>query len=92
VVCRPGGGSGAYGLEGFQIEAGPIDSWENGETGWAVCRPLFTAPVGVSLRLRLSAVLVREDGAWKLIHLHGSYPVPDEVAVGHPEWWEAPAA
>ena len=92
MVCRPGGGSGAYGLEGFEIEAGPIDSWENGETGWAVCRPLFTAPVGVSLRLRLSAVFVREDGAWKLIPLHGSYPVPDEVAVVHPEWWEAPAA
>jgi hypothetical protein len=30
-------------------------------------------------------VFVREDG-WKLIHLQGSYPVPDKVAVEHPEW------
>lgn len=80
---------GAYGLEGVQIDPGPIDAWENGETGWAACRPLFTAPVGVSLRLRFTAVFVREDDSWKLIHLHGSYPVPDEEAVGHPEWWES---
>lgn len=79
---------GAYGLEGFQIDPGPIEGWENGDTGWATCRPLFVSPHGPSLRLRFTAVFVREGGAWKLIHLHGSYPVPDEVAVGHPEWWE----
>jgi hypothetical protein len=31
----------------------------------------------------------QERGGWKLIHLHGSHPVPDEVAVEHPEWWDA---
>jgi hypothetical protein len=82
---------GAYGLEGVLIDPGPIDAWENGDTGWAVCRPLLSIPGGRSFRLRFTAVFVREDG-WKLIHLHGSYPVPDEVAVAHPEWWEdAPA-
>ncbi len=80
---------GAYGLEGFEIEPGPIDAWENGDTGWAACRPLFLAPGGATLRLRFTAVFVREDGAWKLIHLHGSYPVPDELAMSHPEWWSA---
>ncbi len=80
---------GAYGLEGFLIELGEVDAWENGETGWAVAKPVFSVPGGPSLRLRFTAVFVREDGRWKLIHLHGSYPVPDELAMEHPEWWDA---
>ena len=79
---------GAYGLEGVLIEPGHIDAWENGDTGWAVARPQFTIPDGPTFRLRFFAVFVREDDRWKLIHLHGSYPVPDEVAVMHPEWWD----
>jgi ketosteroid isomerase-like protein len=79
---------GAYGLEGVLIEPGRLDAWENGDTGWAVACPQFTIPDGPSFRLRFSAIFVRESGSWKLIHLHGSYPVPDEVAVEHPEWWD----
>jgi hypothetical protein len=79
---------GAYGLEGVLIDPGEIDAWENGETGWAVGTPLFSIPDGPSFRLRFTAVFIRERGGWKLIHLHGSYPVPDEVAIEHPEWWE----
>jgi ketosteroid isomerase-like protein len=78
----------AYGLEGVLIEPGHVEAWENGDTGWAVARPLFSIPDGPSFRLRFTAVFVREGGGWKLVHLHGSYPVPDEVAVEHPEWWE----
>lgn len=78
----------AYGLEGVLIEPGEIEAWENGATGWAVCRPTFSVPGGPSFRLRFTAVFVQEADAWKLIHLHGSYPVPDEVAVEHPEWWQ----
>lgn len=80
---------GAYGLEGVLIDPGPIDAWENGDAGWAVCRPQFSITDGPSFRLRFTGIFVREDGAWKLAHLHGSYPVPDELAVEHPEWWEA---
>ena len=79
----------AYGLEGFEIDPGEIVAWENGDTGWAACRPLFTIPNGPSLRLRFTAVFVHEAGAWKLAQLHGSTPVPDELAVEHPEWWDA---
>jgi ketosteroid isomerase-like protein len=79
---------GAYGLEGILIDPGAVDACENGDTGWAVARPEFTIPGGPSFRLRFTAIFVREDGLWKLIHLHASYPVPDETAVEHPEWWE----
>jgi hypothetical protein len=33
-------------------------------------------------------VFVQERGGWKLVHLHATYPLPDEVAIEHPEWWE----
>jgi hypothetical protein len=79
---------GAYGLEGVGIDPGEILAWENGETGWAIAKPLFSIPDGPSIRLRFTAVFVQERGGWKLIHLHGSYPVPDEVAVEHPQWWD----
>lgn len=78
----------AYGLEGVEIAPGVIEAWENGDTGWAVARPAFSIPDGPSMRLRFTAVFVRETGAWKLIHLHGSFPVPDEVAFTTPQWWD----
>jgi ketosteroid isomerase-like protein len=78
----------AYGLEGVGIDPGEILAWENGETGWAVARPLFSIPDGPSFRLRFTAVFVQERGGWRLVHLHASYPVPDEVAVENPHWWE----
>jgi hypothetical protein len=78
----------AYGVEGFQIDVGDIAAWENGDTGWAAAKPMFGIPGGPSLRLRFTAVFVREAGSWKLAHLHGSYPVPDETAMEHPEWWD----
>jgi len=79
---------GAYGLEGVLIEPGEVLAWDNGETGWAIAQTLFSIPDGTSFRLRFTAVFVQELGSWKLIHLHGSYPVPDQVAIEHPEWWE----
>ena len=79
----------AYGIEGVIIEPGEVLGWENGETGWALAKPLFSIPDGPSFRLRFTAVFIQERGGWRLIHLHGSYPVPDEVAVEHPEWWDA---
>jgi hypothetical protein len=78
----------AFGLEGMLIEPGAILAWENGETGLAIARPSFTIPDGPTIRLRFTAVFIRERDGWKLFHLHGSYPVPDEVALSHPEWWD----
>ena len=80
---------GAYGLPGVLIDPADVEAWENGDTGWASARPQFTIPDGPSFRLRFTAVFLRESGAWKLVQLHASYPVPDEVAIEHPEWWDA---
>jgi ketosteroid isomerase-like protein len=79
---------GAYGLEGFRIEPGAIKAYEHGDLGYAVNTPCFVAPNGATLRLRMTTVFVKEDGTWKLLHMHASMPVPDEVAMEHQtDWW-----
>jgi hypothetical protein len=78
----------AYGIEGLQVDPGDVQAWKSGNIGWAASPVVFSAPdAGFSIRLRFTAIFVREGGAWKLLQLHGSYPVPDEVAAEHPEWW-----
>ena len=57
----------AFGLEGFRIDPGKVEAWENGDTGWAVNTPAFVMPDGVTtMRLRMTTIFVKEDGDWKL--------------------------
>lgn len=80
----------AFGLEQVTIDAGKIKAWEEGTAGWAINAPRFTLPDGSVMRMRMTTVFVKEDGGWRLIHLHGSTPVPDEVYMQHQEeWWPA---
>jgi hypothetical protein len=82
---------GAYGIEGFKIEPGEIRAYEKGDLGYAVNVPRFIAPNGARLKLRMTTIFVHEGGAWKLLHMHASMPVPDEVAMQHQQAWWADA-
>lgn len=78
----------AYGLEQIKIEAGKVQAWEEGTAGWAVNQPQFVLPDGTRMRMRMTTVFVRERGGWRLVHIHGSTPVPDEVYLEHQaDWW-----
>jgi hypothetical protein len=80
----------AYGLERVKIEAGDVQAWEEGTAGWAINKPTFVLPDGTRMRMRMTTIFVLESGGWRLIHLHGSTPVPDEVYLEHQtEWWPA---
>lgn len=41
------------------------------------------------MKARLTAVLHREDGRWKLVHMHVSVGVPDEEVGELQERWSA---
>jgi hypothetical protein len=66
---------------GLRLEGDDPRGYEEGSLGWGVDRPRFVLPDGSTLPTRLTAVLRREDGEWKVVHLHFSVGVPDEEAV-----------
>lgn len=72
-------GTKAWGMEGVGIEPGDPRGWEQGSVAWAVDRPSFV--VGeVRIPIRILAVMLDEDGRYKVATAHFSVGVPDEVA------------
>lgn len=71
-------GKKAWGMEGIGLEPGSPVAWESGDVAWAVDRPAFVAG-DQRVPIRLTAVLVKENGDWKIQHGHFSVGVPDEV-------------
>lgn len=65
-------------LPGLTIKAGDrLRGYAEGDLGWAADQPSFVLPDGTELPVRLSAVFHREEGMWKIVHLHVSFGVPD---------------
>jgi hypothetical protein len=69
---------------GLRLEGDDPRGWEEGSLGWGTDRPRFVLPDGSTLPTRLTAVLRREDGDWKVVHLHFSVGVSDEEAIQPP--------
>lgn len=70
-----------------RLEAFDIQAFADGDWSWAVDRPAFVLPNGMRLPTRLSAVLVRRDAEWLVVHAHFSVAVPDETAVPNAIAW-----
>jgi hypothetical protein len=73
--------------EGVRIQAAQPVGYEEGSLGWVVDEPMFFFPDGSAMKTRLTAVLRREDGAWKLVHMHVSVGVPDDEVVELQKRW-----
>jgi hypothetical protein len=52
-----------------------------------VDEPRFVLPDGSAYRTRLTAVVHREDGRWKIVHMHWSVGVPDEEVIALQRRW-----
>ena len=79
-------GKEAWGMEGVALEPGDPVAWEEGDVAWAADRPFF-AIGDMRAPIRLSVVMLKEDGAWKIQHGHFSVGVPDEVAFESADEW-----
>jgi hypothetical protein len=77
------------GFGGVTVERGEIRGFRDGTLGWIVDDPTYVAPDGRRLRMRLTAVTHEEDDGWKLVQLHISVAVPDEVALAEATGWES---
>jgi ketosteroid isomerase-like protein len=65
----------------FPIEAGDPQAYAAGDVGWVADRPKLKLPDGEML-FRLTAVLRREEGDWRIVLNHVSFGVKNEEALG----------
>ena len=59
-----------------------VEGFEEGTVGWGSARPEITLPDGGKVTPRWSAVFHREEGGWKMVHLHASVAVGNAEAFG----------
>jgi ketosteroid isomerase-like protein len=67
---------------GMQIVPGQLRAYREGNVGWAIdCDPVFRLPDGLEMPFRSSWIFRREDGEWKLVHVHASIGVRNDEAL-----------
>ena len=68
----------AMGSDRPRIVPDQIQAYREGRVGWVIDRDTFQLPDGTEVNFRNSAVFLREDGGWKLVHAHSSIGVRNE--------------
>jgi ketosteroid isomerase-like protein len=63
------------GADEIQTVTDDIDTHVHGEVAWAEGRGWFTTADGGERPVRMTAVLVREGGQWKVVQSHASIGV-----------------
>jgi ketosteroid isomerase-like protein len=78
--------------EGYRLQGGPNpEAFQEGALGWVVDEPILNMPDGTAIRTRLTAILVKGDDRWRVVHAHFSVGVPDdEVALLQRRWGDSP--
>jgi uncharacterized protein (TIGR02246 family) len=76
AVAAGGGG------DDIRTAADDIDVHVQGDVAWAEGRGRFTSAGGGERPVRMTGVLVREDGQWKVVQSHASIGVPNADIFG----------
>ena len=72
----------ARGGDGIRAVADDMDVHVQGDIAWAEGRGRFARADGAERPVRITAVLVREGGQWKLVQSHASIAVPNADIFG----------
>ena len=75
-VAAAGGG------DDIRVVADDIDVHVQGDIAWVEGRGRFTRADGAERPVRMTGVLVREDGQWKIVQSHASIAVPNADIFG----------
>jgi len=70
------------GGDDIRAVADDIDVHIHGDIAWAEGRGRFTRADGAERPVRMTGVLVREDGQWKVVQSHASIGVPNADIFG----------
>jgi hypothetical protein len=62
-----------------EIAVQDIRAMSEGSVGWTMDRVSVKLPNGVEVPIRHTRIFHKENGAWKMVHLHVSIPVPNET-------------
>ena len=76
AVAAAGGG------DDIRAVADGIDVHVQGDVAWAEGRGRFTRAGGGERPVRMTGVLIREDGQWKIVQSHASIGVPNADIFG----------
>jgi hypothetical protein len=76
-------------VEGMRLETRDPVGYAEGSLGWVVDRTSFFFPDGSVMQSRLTAIMRREDGRWKVVHMHHSVGVPEGEVVELQRRWTA---
>jgi hypothetical protein len=61
----------------MEITVQNLKACSEGGVGWTMDRVSVKLPSGVEIPVRHMRIFHKEDGAWKMVHLHVSVAVPD---------------
>ncbi len=67
---------------GFPIQARNMTAYRDGNVGWYAAQPMIRLPGGTGVPLRMTGVVRKQDGGWKLVSSHVSFGVPNEDTFG----------
>ncbi|HEY5362375.1 MAG TPA: nuclear transport factor 2 family protein [Streptosporangiaceae bacterium] len=76
AVAAAGGG------DGLRAVTDAIDIHVQGDVAWAEGRGRFMSAGGGERPVRMTGVLIREDGQWKVVQSHASIGVPNADIFG----------
>jgi len=68
----------AGGSSRMEIAVQNLKAYSEGSVGWTMDRVTVKLPNGVDIPVRHTRIFHRENGAWKMVHLHVSIAVPNE--------------
>ena len=72
----------ASGGDDIRVVADDIDIHVQGDVAWAAGRGRFTRAGGGERPVRMTCVLIRENGQWKVVQSHASIGVPNADIFG----------
>lgn len=82
-LVREGYADHAEEIPNFSLTHSVVEAFEFGNTGWALCiSELRVEGMETLFSDRFSCNFVMEEGGWKIIQIHNSFPTPNREVIG----------